>query len=113
MEQDIIKTRERKLKDIINSLQKIGIVQEMDYKNDLDNIQDRIEDNVFRIAVVGEFSSGKSTFINAIIGKDILSHAVDETTAAITRIHNVSYGDPKMDNCKIYYNDGNIKELSD
>lgn len=113
MEHNIIKIRERKLKNIINSLQKVGIVQEMDYKNDLDNIQKRIEDNVFRIAVVGEFSSGKSTFINAIIGKDILSHAVDETTAAITRIHNVSYGDPKIDNCKIYYNDGNIKELSD
>ena len=48
-----------------------------------------MNDDEIRIAVVGEFSSGKSTFINALIGKDILNHATKETTAVITRLINV------------------------
>lgn len=39
---------------------------------------ERLKTNTFRLAVVGEFSSGKSTFLNAIIGKDILKHGVQE-----------------------------------
>ena len=38
----------------------------------------RLKDESFRIAVVGEFSSGKSTFLNALIGKDLLKHGVKE-----------------------------------
>ncbi len=52
--------------------------------------QDRVNDDEFRIAVVGEFSSGKSTFINALLGRDILQHASTETTAVLTRIVNVT-----------------------
>ncbi len=39
-----------------------------------------------RISVFGEFSAGKSTFINALIGEDILSVAVEPTTAVPTHI---------------------------
>lgn len=35
---------------------------------DIQNIDSRLNEDVFKLAVVGEFSSGKSTFINAIIG---------------------------------------------
>ena len=47
------------------------------------HFRERLEDNEFRISVVGEFSSGKSTFINAILGQDVLQHATTETTASI------------------------------
>lgn len=40
---------------------------------DIQNIDSRLNEDVFKLAVVGEFSSGKSTFINAIIGMDLLS----------------------------------------
>lgn len=114
MKRNTIKKKEEKLNETICSLQKIKSIQEINYlKPELDNIQKRLQDDIFRIAVVGEFSSGKSTFINAIIGKDILSHAVDETTAAITRIHNVSFDDVKNGTCEIHYTDGTDKELSD
>lgn len=56
----------------------------------------RLADDEFRIAVVGEFSSGKSTFINALLGRDILQHASTETTAAVTRIVNVPPQDPRL-----------------
>ena len=38
----------------------------------LEQFRKRFEDDEFRIAVIGEFSSGKSTFINALIGRDLL-----------------------------------------
>lgn len=40
----------------------------------------------FSIAVVGEFSKGKSTFINRLLGKDILPTSNLPTTAMLTRI---------------------------
>lgn len=38
------------------------------------------------VAVIGEFSSGKSTFINALLRDDLLKTSVMVTTAAVTRI---------------------------
>ncbi|MEE3453147.1 dynamin family protein [Dialister sp.] len=76
-------------------------------------LANRLTDNEFRLAVVGQFSSGKSTFINAIIGKDILSHALDETTAAITRIINVKADDPRANTGIIRFQNGTEKKLDD
>ena len=52
--------------------------------DDFDKVVKRLCEKNFRIAVIGEFSSGKSTFLNALIGKDILKHGRLETTATIT-----------------------------
>ena len=41
---------------------------------------------LFSLAVVGEFSRGKSTFINAFLGKDVLPVGNLPTTAMLTRI---------------------------
>lgn len=43
--------------------------------------------NDFDMAVVATMSSGKSTLINALLGRDLLPAANDATTAKITRIH--------------------------
>ncbi|BFJ84551.1 hypothetical protein Ruko_09680 [Ruthenibacterium sp. TH_2024_36131] len=43
--------------------------------------------NDFDLAVVATMSSGKSTLINALLGRDLLPAANDATTAKITRIH--------------------------
>ena len=56
--------------------------------DEITGIIQRLKDKSFKIAVVGEFSSGKSTFLNALVGKDLLKHGVKETTATITEIHN-------------------------
>ena len=44
----------------------------------------------FKVVVVGEFSRGKSTFINAMLGARILPAKTDPTTTMINRI---TYGD--------------------
>ncbi len=79
----------------------------------LQKMKERLHDDVFRVAVVGEFSSGKSTFINALMGADILTHAVSETTAAVTRICHVPQGHPKQNSCEIMYHDGKMLALHD
>lgn len=73
----------------------------------------RFNSDEFRIAVVGEFSSGKSTFINAILGKDVLKHAKKETTATITRIINVSADDLNAYKGKVFLENGQVYFIDD
>lgn len=77
---------------------------------ELERFRERLSDDEFRIAVVGEFSSGKSTFINAMLGRDILQHATTETTAAVTRIVNVETKDPRRMTGRVITRDG--REIS-
>jgi len=54
--------------------QKQGLVEEVHSDNltrDLEKISQTLSSLVFRIAVIGEFSKGKSTLLNAIIGEEI------------------------------------------
>src|SRR5229473_1419351 len=43
-------------------------------------------DELFLLVVVGEFNSGKSAFINALLGAPVLREGVTPTTAVITRL---------------------------
>lgn len=76
-------------------------------------LESRARSNQYMMAIVGEFSCGKSTFINAIMGKDILMHATSETTASITYIHNVGDADNRNGTITInYYNAESITFVS-
>ena len=44
------------------------------------------EDNCY--GIIGANGAGKSTFLNALMGKDLLKHGAKETTATVTEIHN-------------------------
>lgn len=46
-------------------------------------------DGLFLLVVAGEFNSGKSAFVNALLGASVLEEGVTPTT---TRIHTVTYG---------------------
>ena len=101
-----------KILKIINELKENPLIKENEnYKEELISIQKRLEDKNFKLAVVGEFSSGKSTFINALIGKDLLKHATLETTATVTYIHNINSKDKAK--IKVNYTNGEIKEYLD
>ena len=95
----------------IDQIEKLKCVQRSGYLSDIATLRERLEDKTFRLAVVGEFSSGKSTFINAIIGKDVLKHAATETTATVTYIINVSTDDTRINTCDIEYSDGIKKNI--
>ncbi|HLZ30190.1 MAG TPA: dynamin family protein [Chloroflexota bacterium] len=47
-------------------------------------------DELFLLVVVGEFNSGKSAFINALLGARVLREGVTPTTAVITRLRYAS-----------------------
>ena len=47
-------------------------------------------DEFFLLIVVGEFNAGKSAFINALLGRDLLAEGVTPTTA---KIHLLSWGE--------------------
>lgn len=102
----------KKIVQVIKEVTDNHIINENDnLKEVFNSIRTRIEDNEFKIVVAGEFSSGKSTFINALIGKDILKHATNETTATITYIHNVKKSDELCGKCKVNYSNGETKCL--
>ena len=54
--------------------------------NSVDIIEDRLEDNELRIAVVGETSAGKSTFLNTMFNTDLFFATQEEATGVSTEI---------------------------
>ena len=78
-----------------------NIVEEVLKESGLSEKVTRLEKGLFRIALVAPFSAGKSTFINGLIGKDLLSVNILAETSAITVI---KYSDRKR--IEIHYRDG-------
>lgn len=60
--------------------------------NKLDELKKDIQNDFYTIVVVGEFKHGKTTFVNALLGEDILPVDVTPTTAAI---HVLMWGEEK------------------
>jgi hypothetical protein len=86
------------------------VIKSGEFGEDLSKIIDRLNDDSFRMVVVGEFSSGKSSFLNALIGKDLLKHGVEETTATVTEIYNdISCADDDV-RLDVYYSDGTVEK---
>src|SRR5512141_2289996 len=50
----------------------------------------KLEADRFHLVVVGEFNHGKSTFVNALLGKHVLPTGVTPTTAVI---HHLEYSE--------------------
>ena len=70
----------------------------------LERIKKRIGDNKIYLAIVGEFSTGKSTLINSLIGEDFfVTNAIQGTTTTITKLE---YG--KKINLKIEFTSGKV-----
>lgn len=53
---------------------------------ELDGLLEDLEQDYYTIMVVGEFKHGKSTFVNALIGQDIMPRDVTPTTATINAV---------------------------
>ena len=68
------------LKNIAQQLNALDKVAE------IEAVQTRIANHTFTLAVVGEFKRGKSTFINALLGKEILPADIVPTSATLNRV---------------------------
>ena len=66
----------------------------------IDELVGRVRSHTFRVAVVGEFKRGKSTFINALLGREVLPADIAPASATLNR---VTYGhEPSV---RIFYRD--------
>lgn len=86
--QEEILTRERA---VLNNLQ-LALAEFGSSVEDQETLKKSIRqmDDLFLLVVVGEFNSGKSTFINALLGQKILKEGVTPTT---TQINIIRFGD--------------------
>lgn len=73
------------LTDVADSLAELGDETEDDRKRLLDVAQD-LREMFFLLVVIGEFNAGKSTFVNALLGADVLPTGVTPTTEMIELI---------------------------
>lgn len=71
-------------RNFLNDLQ-LELVENNVAKEDLDSLKHSIRqlDDLFLIVIVGEFNSGKSAFINALLGQQLLKEGVTPTTSQI------------------------------
>jgi small GTP-binding protein len=85
--QEVILRRERvALRELETALQRCEAAS-----GDMETLEQSIRqlDELFLLVVVGEFNAGKSTFINALLGKTQLPEGVTPTTM---RIHRLRFG---------------------
>jgi len=72
----------------------------------IDDVLEKVANDSFDIAIVGEFKRGKSTLINSLLGKDILPTDILPCSATLNR---VTYSiTPSV---KIEYKDGRVEEI--
>ena len=91
----------------------IAFMDELGYsdrKNALQKQKEDLETGEFTIVVVGEFSAGKSTFLNALMGKKLLPSFTSETTATINFLRHKDCAKNGEEGC-VYFSDGSSKSI--
>ncbi len=74
------------LTDDLSPLFREDSAQVNSWRRSLEAVSESLLDQTLRIAVVGPVKSGKSTFINALQGRDLLRRGAGIITAFITRV---------------------------
>lgn len=94
-----------KLLELLNDIEKY--LTEEQFKERILAARNRLSHEKMNVLIVGEFSRGKSTFINALLRAPVLPSKVNPTTATINLI--------EFDNDKkieIFYSDGKKEEIN-
>jgi len=103
---------EKLLNDITVKLEKFRkIVEKRDeFQSSLETLNEMIQDSKepLLVMVMGEFSTGKSTFINALVGEKVTAVNATPTTAVITKL---CYGEDEK--TIVHYKDGSKEEKPD
>lgn len=73
----------------------------------LAELAEKLETQTFNLVVFGEFKRGKTTFINALIGDDLLPSAVVPLTSVVTLLHYA----PAL-HISVEFLDGRVREVS-
>lgn len=79
----------------------------------LDSLTKEMENGSFSIVVVGQFSSGKSTLLNALMGEKYLPSFTTETTATINFLRPLKESPDGKPEVVIHYRDGHSEKSED
>ena len=71
---------------IYDSFKKVCEESEKKVSENIESFAQKIKNDVFKLMVLGEAKSGKSTFINAYLGKEVVPMDVRQCTSAIIEI---------------------------
>lgn len=85
---DTLHARQRDLQALLDEAGQIADLESLDFTAEralLERLREQ-QDRPLGVAVLGEFSSGKSTFIGAILGQDLLPAKFVPTTRQVMRI---------------------------
>lgn len=99
---DLIGERSESKESLYGFVPGVGLKTEADIVR---NKSEEIRQGVFNVLFTGVFNGGKSTLINALIGKEILRTAAKAETATITRI---MFG-RNEEKVRVFYNDKHPK----
>lgn len=75
-----------------------------------DEIIETVKQDEFSIVLVGEFSAGKSTFLNALMGEKLLPSFTRETTATINYLRHKDRAENGEEG-RVYFSDGTVEVL--
>src|SRR5215216_7206231 len=72
----------------------------------LERYRRKLRENAYKVLVVGEAKRGKSTFVNALIGRDVLPTDVDVATSQVFNIR-----PSEREAYRVRYEDGSEREI--
>lgn len=103
--------------NVLNLLKKTIVfytrLNDEEKKSSLTDLYNAVENGKFSIVVVGQFSAGKSTFLNALMGEKYLPSFTTETTATINFLRSVNESPTKKPLIKINYKDGHSEQCEE
>ncbi|OSD02381.1 hypothetical protein PYCCODRAFT_1367667 [Trametes coccinea BRFM310] len=85
---------------LVAQLEKSSIANLLDDRilnavNHLDKLRSRIEDKSSKVLVTGDLNAGKSTFVNALLGREIMPVDQQPCTTAFCEVHDATENDGK------------------
>lgn len=73
----------------------------------LERYRSRLADNTYALVVIGEMKRGKSTLVNALVGRRVLPSDVDVATCQVFRVANATH-----EACRLRLEDGSTRDLT-
>lgn len=96
--QNLVETLKQAESESETNSGKLGLERDIE---DITTASQNLRGGVFRLLVLGDMKRGKSTFLNALIGENLLPSDVNPCTALLTILR---YGSEKK--VTVYFNDG-------
>jgi small GTP-binding protein len=94
-----------KLKELANLAQEAGL---RSLRDDLSHVRiPKLEEERFILVILGEFNHGKTTFVNALLNRELLPTGITPTTATL---HHIVYADPPY--ARVIYQSGEDQDIT-